>query len=544
MRVRGLLALVAVMALGCGGVAPSTMEFVEITPAQPRIGEIVTVRFRLLDNRGIPLAGTTVDFRLQSPNGGVSLSPTSTQSLRGSGFAETQLQASSRVNSVIVVATAGDRSVVSPPITFAGAVPNQGQMTFQCGPIGGQSTGGVHAIHAYDVSRNLIAGIKLDCTAHVGDRNGDGVEGALVSFLTEAGTIGPTEVSVSNVIGDATILYKTSLPLPKDVEPENFTWTPPQGERQTGEYLAPLWMLPFEWVPNPIVFPRPQPSMNPREPNRADSVPNRRKPDGSMQRLNPRDNLVTMIAVTTGEEAFVDSNNNGQWDSDETYEDLTEPFVDTNDNGTWDPDERYIDVNGDKTWTGKNGRYDPSTLIWKAERILWTGVPSPWEGVGSSPTFDLVNQFPPGPINFVCPSSYCSQASPAQQSPGMPVGFYTFDLLLADPWYNSPAQNGDEDGCGVTTAQGVGNPGDPPVLVQTLGLGFGMGAKAFVYPAGLYVRVAVKDARDPNAPPIEQIPPRRPPVIFTAPVTCSFTASPQDDLVNIINLGEISGTIE
>ncbi|MDX2013053.1 MAG: hypothetical protein SFW67_22860 [Myxococcaceae bacterium] len=541
MRVKVLLPLMWVLGLGCGGIAPTTMEFVEITPAQPRIGEIVTVRFRLLDNRGIPLSGTTVDFKLQSPNGGVSLSPTSVQSLRGSGFAETQLQASSRVNSVIVVATAGDRTVLSPPITFAGAVPNQGQMTFQCGAIGGESTGGVHAIHAYDVSRTLIAGIKLDCTAHVGDRNGDGVEGALVSFLTEAGTIGPTEVSVSNVVGDATILYKTSLPHPRDVEPENFTWTPPQGERQTGEYLVPLWMLPFEWVPNPVVFPRPRPTMNPREPNRADSVPNRRKPDGSPERLNPRDNLVTMIAVTTGEEAFVDSNNNGQWDSDEAYTDQTEPFVDSNDNGTWDPDERYIDVNGDKTWTGKNGRYDSSTLIWKAERILWTGVPSRWEGEMPSPTFASLNQQPPGPINFICASSFCSQARPAQS---MTAGFYTLDIYLADPWYNAPAQNGDDDGCGITTAEGIGNPGDPPVLVQTFGVAFGKGLRAYVYPAGLFVTVAIKDARDPDAPPGSQIPVRNPPVIFTAPITCSFTASPQDKLKNIVLVDEVSGTIE
>ncbi|MCA2976898.1 MAG: hypothetical protein INH37_01295 [Myxococcaceae bacterium] len=542
MRARVLVGLWLVAGLGCGGVAPTTMEFVEITPAQPRIGEIVTVRFRLLDERGTPLAGAQVDFKLQSPNGGVSLSPATASSVRGTGFAETQLQASARVNSVIVVATSGSKTVSSPPITFAGAVPNQAQFTFQCGKIGGEGTGGVHAIHAYDVARNLLAGIKLDCTAHVGDRNGDGVEGALISFLTEAGTIGPTEVSASNVVGDATVLYKTSLPLPKDVDPENFTWTPTQGERQTGEYLAPLWMLPFEGVPNPIIFPRPNPAPNPREPNRVDSVPNRRKPDGTQQRLNPRDNLVTMIAVTSGEEAFTDSNNNGQWDREEPFEDLTEPFVDSDDDGTWDPDERFIDVNGDKAWTGKNGTYDPNTLIWRAERILWTGVPSVWEGQAPSPTFGVTNQSPPGPISFVCPgatSTFCSQASPANST----VGFYALDVYLADPWYNAPAQNGDDDGCGVTKAQGVGSPGDPPVLVQTLGLS-GEGSRAFVYPAGLSVRLTIMDARDPDATAMTQIPPRRPPVVFTVPLACRFTASQKDALRNTIVLGQVSGTIE
>lgn len=332
MRLRVLATLL--LLAGCGaGLGPSTMEFVEITPTQPRIGEIVTVRFRLYDERGLPLAGQQVDFKLQSGgNPAVTLSPTSAQSQRGSGFAEVQLQASNRVNSVIVVATAGNKTVLSPPITFAGSTPNHAQFTFQCGQIAGDASGGRHAIGAYDPSRALIAGVKLECSAHVGDRNGDGIPNALVSFLTEAGTIGPTETSQSNVVGDATILYKSSYPLPKDVDPENWTWTPPIGELQTGEYLVPLWMEPFAWVSNPALNPPPAPGMNPREPSRLEQLGSpfpRKNKDGTTIRMNPRDNLVTMIAVTAGEEAFTDSNNNGVQDDNEPYVDLTEPFVAT-----------------------------------------------------------------------------------------------------------------------------------------------------------------------------------------------------------------------
>ena len=52
-----LCALVGWALLGCGGDPPSTLEFVEVLPAQPRIGEIATVRFRAMDSRGEPKIG-------------------------------------------------------------------------------------------------------------------------------------------------------------------------------------------------------------------------------------------------------------------------------------------------------------------------------------------------------------------------------------------------------------------------------------------------------------------------------------------------------
>lgn len=543
MRLRVLATLLLLD--GCGaGVGPTTMEFVEITPLQPRIGEIVTVRFRLYDERGLPLAGQQVDFKLQS--GGtpsVTLSPTSVQSQRGSGFAEVQLQAANRVNSVIVVATAGNKTVLSPPITFAGSTPNHAQFTFQCGQIAGDASGGRHAIGAYDPSRNLIAGVKLECSAHVGDRNGDGIPNALVSFMTEAGTIGPTETSQSNVVGDATILYKSSYPLPKDVDPENWTWTPPVGELQTGEYLVPLWMEPYGWVSNPALNPPPAPGMNPREPSRLEQLGSpfpRKNKDGTTIRMNPRDNLVTMIAITAGEEAFTDSNNNGIQDDNEPYVDLTEPFVDSNDNGTWDNDERFVDVNGDKKWTGKNNKWDASTLIWTQEKILWTGIPAQDDVANPAPILSAFN--PPGPFNFECPdrmSSLCDRAVPTGTSG---AGFYRTSVRISDPWYNSIAQNADSDGCGVGDGKTIGDPGDPPVLVQNLG--GGKSGIAFTYPAGRQIQLAILDARDPNLPPSGQLPRRTTPLRYTVPVVCEFTASPLGGHIVKFAVGEVSGTIE
>ncbi len=538
MRLSVVLAVGVVSGLfsACGSTSPSVMEFVEISPAQPRIGDVVTVRFRLLDVRGVPQAGSTVDFKLSSANTGVTLSPTSATSIRGSGYAETQIVANSRVNSVIVIATAGDKQVFSPPITFAGTVPSGRQLTFQCGPIAAQGSGGRHAIGAFDETRHLIAGSAIDCTAHVADRNGDGVTGALVSFMTEAGAIGPSEISLANLVGDATVLYKTSLPLPLDVDPDTFTWLPPGSDPSdplhTGEYLAPLWMHPFKWVEDPLTLALTNSTTYTlREPRRPDPI--RLKADGSGRYLNnPRDNLVSMVAVTSGEEGFTDTNNNGQYDMGEDYDDLTEPFVDSNDNGTWDSNERFIDVNGNREWNGKNGKWDANTLIWRQERLLWTGAPTYEDTlknvpgvVGHKQVFAAAT--PSSMLSLLCPGTgTCAAAGP-------PVPVVAF---LADPWFNSLAQNGDSDSCEVETQE------KSPVKVTTSGST--AGGFAFTYPAGHLLSFLVKDARDPLAGPLEQAPLRRPGIAFVVSIVCSYTSAPKDNYILKINAGTISGTIE
>ena len=539
MRLLVVLAVVGVMS-ACGGAAgPAVMEFVEIAPAQPKIGDVVTVRFRLLDSRGVPLAGSVVDYKLGSANTGVTLSPVSSVSIKGSGYAETQIVAASRVNSVIIIATSGDKSVTSPPITFAGSVPNGRQLTFQCGPIANTGSGGRHAIGAFDSSRHLIAGSAIDCSAHIADRNGDGVTGALVSFLTEAGTIGPTEVSQANLVGDATVLYKTSLPMPVDVDPDVFSWTPAQGDvLNTGEYLAPLWMQPYNWVENPATIGTVgNPTFTLREPRRPDPI--RFKPDGTGRYTNnPRDNLVSMIAVTSGEEGFTDTNNNGQYDQGEEFDDLTEPFVDSNDNGTWDSNERFIDLNGNREWNGKNGKWDANTLIWKQERLLWTGIPATEDLLlpsqlplvpGHKPVFTPVS---PATMAFVCPagSLSCSQAGNAAD------GYKPFRVVayIADPWFNAMAQNGDGDTCEIP------NIDMSPVKVT----GQQLSGAAFTYPAGNFLSFTVKDARDPNIPAVDQVPRRSPPIGFRNTILCSFTSAPSNGYIVKVPAGTVDGTIE
>jgi len=448
MSLRPLCGLTVLACVACSG-APATIEFVEVVPAQPRTNEIFTVKFKLADYRGVPQAGSLVTFGIEGETTGITLNPVMAMSLKGSGEVSTQLIATTP-GAIVVTANGGSGKIAkSPPITVSGTgIPNHSQMTFQCGAIAGTASGGVHAIGAYDPARHLIAGVKVRCTAHLGDRNGDGVPNASVSFYTEAGTIEPTEATVTDVVGNATVLYKTSLPLPRETDPYamGFQWNPDtscaEGNklRCNGEFLVPLWMEPYTWTTNPLstlLMNNPMYDRNNlREPRRFDPI--RRRPDQPTQMPvnNPRDNLVSMIAWTIGEEGFIDKNNNGNFDADEEPIDITEPFVDSNDNGTYDVDEKYVDTDKNGQWDGKNERWDPSTYIWRQERILWTGVPyealyginQPDDYTGAEP---VVRRGQAGNPNAII---RCFKSA-------------GYTLLIADPWWNAMARNGQSDGC-------------------------------------------------------------------------------------------------
>lgn len=452
-----LIISAAVTAAACTG-APATIEYVETVPARPRLNEIATVKFKLQDYRGVPQAGSMVTFSLQGASDGVTITPLVAMSLKGSGEVTTQVVATTGVNSIVVVANAGSGKIAtSPPISFAGTkVPSASQFTFQCGSIAGPASGGIHSLGAFDPERHLIAGVKLDCIAHTGDRNGDGVPEATVSFLTEAGTIGPSETSKTDVVGNAQILYKTSLPLPRDTDPKTFQWNPDTtceatGDRRelkcSGEYLVPLWMEPNTWTQNPmgtILNGVPAYSAsNLQEPRRRDPI--RRLANGMQPQNNPRDNLVTMIAITFGEEGFIDQNGDGAFaEGVELFTDTTEPFIDANDNGTWDNDEKFIDTNGNSAWDGKNEKWDANTIIWRQEKIVWTGIPYGALYFGTAPGMgQLDDESMPEPVvkggqPLAPPIIGCRFPNPP---------FVNMNLIVADPWFNSLANNSGDDGC-------------------------------------------------------------------------------------------------
>ena len=480
-------AALAVVLAACSDSGPASFTYVGFSPAQPKLGDIVTVEFAALDSRGVPAEGIPVTFEIQNKDTaqGVKLQPTESSTTKGEGKVTTQIIATARPASVVVVATAGDKTAISPPIAIAGSFVSNRGITFQCGHIAGTSAA-IHAINAYGPGRDLIAGTTVPCTAHVSDRNGNGIAGASVTFLTEAGAIGPSATSVTDAVGNADVTHKTSLPLPVEVQPGTYKHINP--DPTSPEYdtvhipqpLAPDWMEPWMWTKNPMdvnTYPARDPSCPSgcEEPRRADPV----RPGHTN---NPRDNLVSMIAVTAGEEAFIDTNNNGQFDpGTETFVDSTEPFVDANDNGTWDPGELYVDTNGNGSWTGKNGEYDGSTLIWAQERILWTGIPDPYDVQGKGPQ--------PAPAEYL--PTVAQVFPPAGGADDVAhVGCVHIGFRAADPWFNVFAQNDDQDGCHASSTENV------TVFPDV----FGAGGVRLTYPAVIQAEFAVCDAHQPTDP--------------------------------------------
>jgi hypothetical protein len=120
---------------------------------------------------------------------------------------------------------------------------------------------------------------------------------------------------------------------------------------------------------------------------------------------DPRTGLVTVIAVTQGEETFIDSNGNGLFDGPAEFAptdpeiDTTEPFIDQvtlcdgrafpaacpadpinppslSGDGSFDPNNRFelfIDGNGNRVWDLSNGVWDANKPIFASTTVLFSG---------------------------------------------------------------------------------------------------------------------------------------------------------------------------
>jgi len=105
---------------------------------------------------------------------------------------------------------------------------------------------------------------------------------------------------------------------------------------------------------------------------------------GAGRTHNPRDGVVSVIAVADGEEAFTDLDGDGVYDAGEPFVDLAEPFADYDDDGTQDAGEWFQDVNGDGGWDGPNGVWDAATKIWTQTVVLYSGAPAPRMASGAN----------------------------------------------------------------------------------------------------------------------------------------------------------------
>lgn len=100
---------------------------------------------------------------------------------------------------------------------------------------------------------------------------------------------------------------------------------------------------------------------------------------------NPRDGVVTLLAIARGSEAWTDLNDNGVRDDNEPFTDLAEPFLDVDDNGTYEEGvDEFFDANGNGQWDDANGQYDADTFIAAPAKVVWTGPIEPDATAGNA----------------------------------------------------------------------------------------------------------------------------------------------------------------
>lgn len=309
------------------------------------------ITFEALAEDGTPMpAGARVEFKHERQGGSYIADESTCAATLCTVVAETDAEGKVRVvlasGRKLAVLTVGGKVVTGSKSAQAtaggyyvvGAKPNGAHISLDCRPYNVPA----FTVHDCLYSRYNGAASTVDCAVTLADRYGIvlGVP-ALAAFQSETGNMGPpafttaydttkpvaAQPDVGRAVGYMSVY---GHPLPRDVD----AWSP------RGEFSRAG-----------VDF-------------------------GCGQRnVNPRDGLVSVIAIVAGEEGFVDSNLNGSYDLGEAFIDLGEPFVDANDDGRRDLDEWFEDVNSNFVYDGPNGIWDADTHLWTETRVLYTGNP-------------------------------------------------------------------------------------------------------------------------------------------------------------------------
>ncbi|MCX7944960.1 MAG: hypothetical protein N2746_10685 [Deltaproteobacteria bacterium] len=367
--------------------------------------ETAIIGFKVFDNIGQRFPkNQRVDFTLSNAPGGLIIIPPYAYT-DDSGMVYATVKAGTVATTFTVTATSSLPGVtvrgVSPAIAVIGAKPSARYMNFTC-------------------EKKVVATLgsspkEIPCTVSLGDRYTNKVEKATtVHFRTEAGLMTSQALTYDRAtaqakypndwesyLGTAEARLRTSEPYPYDVAPIS-------GEPYNGTY-------------------------------------------------NPRDTIVSIISVTTGEEEFYDNDGNGEFTGSEMWResifqgqpqkfdpgidkkcrridiasydppvcnnwlntvggdtisvsepfiDLAEPFFDADDDNTKNlPIEQFFDTNGDGIWNAGNNRWDSNTNIYKETIMAWSDsvdqVANPFPSTGQCSGNVPVT---PG-INLICPNT-------------------------------------------------------------------------------------------------------------------------------------------
>ncbi|HEX9602962.1 MAG TPA: Ig-like domain-containing protein [Myxococcales bacterium] len=415
------------------GTPPGAPSSIAVTASGPfvlglegsGIQEHGSIAYLVTDSLGIPVPGVTVNFALQAPALGVTLlHPSGVTDLNGAVTAAYTSGTQVGVTALTAtVATTG--ATVSQAIAVRGAKPSANGFYFHC----------EHA--SLPVYTSIAEFETMTCTVRLTDRYGNRVGiPTVVSFATEAGAIAASVTTQG---------FKLSNPSDPAEGTATVTFTSDTGNGNEPADVAPLG-------PTAAQFPWPRT----QEPSYT---------LGSLT-VNPRDQLVTLIAMTRGEEAFEDANGDGVFTAGEAFVDQGDPFVDANDNSAYDPapasglaEIRFCGLNADcSTYHGPNGVWDADTVIWKPTWVVFTGA-----GVPSAIPNTLVPIFAPPKVfdTGTTPGSDCAEyadaAFNASHSSSISAPVFAYDR-----WLNLPAAG---------TSSSMGSPTSSKLT--TTGFGFG-----------------------------------------------------------------------
>ena len=125
------------------------------------------------------------------------------------------------------------------------------------------------------------------------------------------------------------------------------------------------------------------------------------------------------------------------------------------------------------------------------------------------------------------------QVAPPPSAPPLPHwGNRDFIFALSDPWFNTIAQNGDQDGCGIPSIEGA-------KLINVNPTEWARGFR-FTYPPFSLLRTTISDAHDPLKSPPD--PAFGSAVSFSVPAVCQFTAAPEEGHQVLIGLS-LTGSV-
>jgi len=330
-------------------ILPAAVGSVQFVSANPTVvgvkgaGQAATsiITFSVFEVNGQPASdGTSVTFSLNGPNGGESLASTTSSTVGGSATAILQsgsVAGPVRVTASVVVGSTTIQSS-STGVSIGGGVPSMSHFTL--------------APSVLNLAGLAYVNLQSTISAFLADRFGNFnvLTGTSISFYSDYGAVNRSSVTDAN--GTTSVPFRTQAPFPIVLP---------------GSSTAAL----------PAVF------------------------TGMGGSGFPLSGEATIIAVTRGEECFIDVNGNGVFDPGiDTFPpscDIGEPYIDSNHNGVHDAGEFYIDANGNGSYDGPNGVWDGNIMIWLPTHVTFTGQPaqilfSPGAfatGSGGTQTFNL-----------------------------------------------------------------------------------------------------------------------------------------------------------